>query len=497
VPLGGDAAHAGGYLAAAAHTSDGPFDAPQDYRRYNLFGKWTMPVRRGAELVASASGFGARWDASGQIPERTVPTVGRFGAIDPTEGGNTSRHDVTLGLRSLPSGHAQWEARAFATQYRFRLFSNFTFFLNDSINGDGIEQVDDRVLAGFRGSVTRPYTAVGRPATWSAGTGARLDRADVLLGNQRERERLDVRVDARIGQDQWFGWTQHRIELSPRVRLQVGARADAFRFDVLDQASQDTESDAANGSGVRWQGIVSPKANLAVDLTSRTAGYLNFGTGFHSNDARDVILAQPGDRVLPRAVGGELGARHSWIGGSIAAAAWLLDLQSELVYVGDEGVTEPVGRTRRLGLDLEARARLLPWLWADADLNLARGRLRDEPEGENRIPLAPSVTSTGGLTVREGGPLEAGLRYRFIGSRAADETNTVVARGAAIWEAFGRYRLSDFAIIGAVNNLFGAQWNEAQFATTSRLRGEPMEVTELHFTPGAPRTVQLGLEYRF
>ncbi len=360
-----------------------------------------MPVAREAELVASASGFGARWDASGQIPERTVPTVGRFGAIDPTEGGNTSRHDVSLGLRSLPSGHAQWEARAFATQYRFRLFSNFTFFLNDSINGDGIEQVDDRVLAGFRGSVTRPYTAVGRPATWSAGTGARLDRADVLLGNQRERERLDVRADARIGQDQWVGWTQHRIELSPRVRLQVGLRADAFRFDVLDQASQDTGSDAANGFGVRWEGIVSPKANLVVDLTSRTAGYLNFGTGFHSNDARDVILAQPGDRVLPRAVGGERGARHSWIGGSIAA------------------------------------------------------------------------------------------------SRAADETSTVVARGAAIWEAFGRYRLSDFAIIGAVNNLFGAQRNEAQFATTSRLRSEPMEVTELHFTPGAPRTVQLGLEYRF
>lgn len=85
VPIGGSASQPGGYVAAAAHTSDGPCDAPQDYRRYNLFGKWTMPVTRDAELVASASGFGARWDASGQIPERAVAAIGRFGAIDPTE----------------------------------------------------------------------------------------------------------------------------------------------------------------------------------------------------------------------------------------------------------------------------------------------------------------------------------------------------------------------------------------------------------------------------
>lgn len=120
---------------------------------------------------------------------------------------------------------------------------------------------------------------------------------------------------------------------------------------------------------------------------------------------------------------------------------------------------------------------------SDADLNLARGRLRDAPVGEDRIPLAPSVTSTGGLTVREWGPMQGGLRYRFIGNRPADEANTVVAQGMSVWEAFGRYRLRDFALIAAVNDLFGAEWNEAQFATTSRLRGEPTGVTELHFTP--------------
>ena len=184
-------------------------------------------------------------------------------------------------------------------------------------------------------------------------------------------------------------------------------------------------------------------------------------------------------------------------------ALWALDLESELVYVGDEGVTEPSGRTRRVGADVELRAQVAPWLWADADLNLARGRFLDEPSGANRVPLAPTVTSTAGLTVRDidRGRLagfESGLRMRHVGARAAIEDNSVRASGHTVWEVFGAWGIGPARAFFAVDNLSDVKWNEAQFATTSRLRGEPAAgVTELHFTPGAPRSVQVGVEYRF
>ncbi|MGH9259420.1 MAG: TonB-dependent receptor domain-containing protein, partial [Acidimicrobiales bacterium] len=278
------------------------------------------------------------------------------------------------------------------------------------------------------------------------------------------------------------------LQLSDRVRLEIGLRADLFRFGLADRLLGTRQAE--------WEGIVSPKANLAVRVGAATTVFANAAAGFHSNDARDVVAAGTGVTTLPRATGMELGLRHSWTRGSLAASVWGLDLESELVYVGDEGVTEPSGRTRRVGIDLEARLRLAPWLWADADVNLARGRFRDEPGGADYIPLAPTITSIGGLTVRDWGPWVGGLRYRVVGSRPADETGSITALGSAVWEVFATYRFARFDVVLTVDNLFAASWNEAQFATTSRLGAEPGPVTELHFTPGAPRSVQLGIAVR-
>ncbi len=246
-----------------------------------------------------------------------------------------------------------------------------------------------------------------------------------------------------------------------------------------------------------WLGVVSPKASLAIDLAPGMTLFTNAGLGFHSNDARDVVTAPAGETLLPRAAGAELGVRRTWSSGSLAVALWGLDLESELVYVGDEGKTEASGRTRRLGIDLEGRARVLRWLWADGDLNLSRGWFRNEPHTGNRIPLAPTVTATGGLTLRDVGRASGGFRVRHVGARAANETNTIRARGYTVAELFGAYEVGAARIFGSVDNLFGARWNEAQFVTTSRLQAEPEPVTELHFTPGARRGVQLGVGYRF
>ncbi len=486
LPLGGDASRAGGYLAGSVAATDGPFDAPQDFRRWNGYAKFTAPFSS-VRLGLTLSGLSSRWDASGQIPDRSVRSgaISRFGAIDSTEGGRTSRYD----LSATATGRS-WGARAFATRYDFRLFSNFTFFLDDSINGDGIEQIDDRVIAGASVWGERTAPLLGLTGSWRGTLGGRWDDASVGLFAARDRNRLATKNDDRVRIQNVYAALDRSFILGSRTRATLGVRADGFRFEVNDRTGATTFDPV-------WHGRLSPKASLAVELTPALTLFANAGAGFHSNDARAVVRGSSTDESLPRALGYELGARQTWDGGTLALSAWGLDLTSELVWSGDGGTTEPSGRSRRVGVDLEGRVRLLPWLWADADVNLSRGRLRDEPRDADRIPLAPTLTSAGGLSTTEIGGLGAGLRWRHIAERAATQDNSVRARGYMLVETFSTIRVRSSTIRLAVDNVFNVRWNEAQFATTSRLRGESMPVTELHYTPGAPRTFTLGIERRF
>ena len=210
------------------------------------------------------------------------------------------------------------------------------------------------------------------------------------------------------------------------------------------------------------------------------------------------MVTQPGARTLPRARGEELGVTITpGSGFSFSAVAWGLDLQSELVYNGDDGTTEPSGRTRRLGFDFEGRAQILSWLYADADVTLSRGRFRDLPEGQNFIPLAPTVTATGGLTVKHPDGYEASLRFRHIDDRPANEDNSVTAHGYMVFDATLAYTLSRTRVQVTGENIFNVAWNEAQFDTESRLKGETLPVSELHFTPGTPLSVKMKVEFSF
>jgi outer membrane receptor protein involved in Fe transport len=493
LPFGGDASRAGGYVAGSLSSGDGPFEAPQNFRRWNGYGKYTAPLGA-ARLGLALSGFSARWDASGQVPARAVHSgaISRFGAIDSTEGGRTSRYDLVATLigRTRHDGETTWGARAFATRYDFQLYSNFTFFLDDTVNGDGIEQIDDRVVAGAALWGERLTRLFGIDGIWRGTVGGRWDDATVGLFAARDRARIGTKTDDRVRIHNMYAALDRSLALGPHVRATLGMRADGFRFDVSERTGDSPFAPV-------WHGRISPKGSLAVELAPSLTLFANAGAGFHSNDARAVVRATSTAASLPRALGYELGLRRTWDGGTATAALWGLDLTSELVWSGDAGTTESSGRSRRTGLDVEGRVRLLSWLSADADVNLARGRLVDEPPGANRIPLAPTITTTGGLTTMERRGVTMGLRWRHIGGRAANEDNSVRARGSMVVETFSAVRVRAATIRLAVDNVFNVRWNEAQFATTSRLRGEATPVTELHYTPGAPRTLTLGIERRF
>lgn len=525
--------HRGAYFAGDFLTTDGPFNIGQDFRRFNLFAKTHYHIDENAELSLDAGAYGAAWDASGQIPVRAVEQglIDRFGAIDALEGGTTGHQHANMQFQSTTEA-SRFKAQAYVVRYDFKLFSNFTFSLENPSEGDMIEQTDKRTLYGLQSSYRVGHGLPIGAGFATLGGGVRADDAAVTLWESPDRVRKTQLVGADIAERNFFLWAEEEAVLSEHVRLLLGLRGDYFTFDVNDRL--DTNPSPPNqlphASGYTDALVVSPKANLVVSPVRSVDLFLNAGLGFHTNDARDAVITQridtrvralrqrgltnteinavleaerfdPAQRdatVVPQAFGTEIGTRIRLLDRlTVGAAAWLLDLEEEFVFVGDAGTTEPSGRTRRNGLDLEARAQIMSWLTANVDATLSRGRLRDAPEGEDAIPLAPTLTSTGGITAQHPSGLRASFRYRHIGDRPANEDGSVTAEGYTVVDALGAYAFGPAEVRLTFENLFNVEWNEAQFDTESRLPGESAPVSELHFTPGNPFNIRLGVSYRF
>jgi hypothetical protein len=522
--------HQGAYLAGQFYRTDGPFAAPQGFGRFNVFGKFHTHLSEDARIAVTASGFSSAWDASGQVPLRAVQSgaIRRFGAIDDLEGGTTGRQDVNL-LYEAGSGTSGFRLQGYVSRYNFKLFSNFTFFREDPERGDMIEQTDHRQIHGLNGTYRFDHALGSVSAASTLGGGFRADDAEVALWRSPARTRSEHLVDAGIAERNLYLWGHEELFLSTRLRLQLGLRWDYFTYDV-DDRREGKPSTLPHASGYAQQSILSPKANLVFSPVRALDLFLNGGSGFHSNDARNIIIDRRvadlargyqrqglgeaeieqrlveqnfdpehrSTKTLPRALGGELGLRARPASAlNVALAAWLLDLEREFVYVGDGGFTELSGRSRRYGVDVEARLGLRSWLSADVDLSLSRGVLRDEPANADAIPLAPRLTSTGGLTALHPRGYEGSLRYVHVGDRPANEEGSVTAHGYTLFNLLGTYQVGRFRFNMMVENLLDTDWNEAQFDTESRLPAELSPVSELHFTPGNPRNLRVGVAFLF
>ena len=494
--------HQGAYFGGQFQNTDGPVRSPQDFQRFNMFSKFHTHLSEDTKLSLSISGFSSAWDASGQIPTRAIERgmINRFGSVDDLEGGTTGRQDVNLKY-TAQMGNEAFEIQGYATRYNFKLFSNFTFFLEDPINGDMIEQTDDRRMVGINSSYRFTRTAGKTISTTTLGGGFRADDVTVSLWQSPNRSRQVNLVDADVAERNLSLWAQEELVFSARFRLQLGLRGDYFTFNVDDRL-EGIPSELPHVSGYAQQTILSPKASLVFSPASSVDIFANFGSGFHSNDARAVVQGQRvadllrvynrenlseneiGNRLqeqnfefsqastgtLPRAIGSELGLRLLIANRMhVSAAAWLLNLENEYVYVGDGGFTERSGRSRRYGLDVEARLGITPWLSADTDINLSTGKLLDEPAGQDAIPLAPRLTSTGGLSIIHPSGFESSLRYIHIGDRPANESDTVSAKGYTLFNFLAGYQLGAMKFSLVLENLFNIEWNEAQFDTESQL----------------------------
>ena len=540
------------YFAAEVAGAQGPFLHGERLERYNLFAKSTFDLSPTARLSVLATAYASSWIGSGQIPARLVDSgfLDRYGAIDPSEGGDTQRQQIILALRTRPSATESFTASASLVRYSLTLFNDFTFQLRNPVQGDAIEQDDQRTVLAANLKYSRRDRGV-LPGTLYSTLGAQVRNDDIeaSLWKVHRRARLasclslaNPCVHTSTRQTDAAGWVQEEWRPVPQVRLILGLRSDLFIFDVH-SLKPDGSLDAAHPAPlapVVQRSIQSPKASLVLSPAAELDLYLNFGAGFHSNDARGAVETG-GAGALPRALGYELGARARLLDGrlDLAAAAWLLDLESELVWSGDEGGTTPSGATRRYGIDLEGRLEILPWLFADVDVSLAHSQYKVDSGNGGAVALAPRRIVAMGLTARHPSGARASLRLRHVGPRPGSQLDAnspldpanpggprvphcnpsldagdpvqsrcyLVADGYTVLDAVIGYQTARYGIDLVAANLTNATYREAQFGNVSqvidppdgRARGpggrpwapESHPVQDLHYTPGNPFGLQL------
>ena len=482
------------YIAGEGLYSNGPFDYPEHFNRFNLFGKFIIPVGHASRLTASLSTFSSGWRASGEIPNRAVAegiVKDRFGVIDSAQGGTTSRTNINIKLVSKLKNDFTLENQAYYSYYFFNLISDFTFYYFYPQSGDAFRQHESRNLLGYNSRLSRKIVIGDGTLVSAAGMGLRYDKVDPaylahtlpggpILDYIQSGKIRELNVNAYLDETYRTGnWS-----------FNAGFRVDQLHFFYQNTAAG-SDTAAAIYDGVtprRGKTLFCPKFNIQYVVDPRVQLYVKTGKGFHSNDAR-IVIANRGYQVLPAAYSADIGLNWKPLPGLfINAALWYLYLQQEFTYgadLGDQAVS-PGGKTTRKGIDLSLRYQFNDWLYGFTDIDLARPRSIGGLKGRDYLPLAPTFTSTGGLDIKCRNGINGSVSYRYMHDRPANEDNTLRASGYFITDLTMNYTRKKYEIGLAIENLLNVAWNESQFEYISRFKQETRPVDEVSYTPGTP-----------
>jgi outer membrane receptor protein involved in Fe transport len=480
--------------------ADGPWDLPENLKRTNALVKYSRG-ERGDGYALTASVYDGSWHSTDQIPERAIESglLGRFGYVDPTNGGDSHRHALNFELEK-PLGDWKIDATAYALDYHLDLFSNFTYAI-DTASGDQFEQLDDRQAYGLHAELRRDNRIGSLPGRLRIGVESRFDdigQVGLYLTEGRVR-RSTIREDAvqRLG----LGlYAEQQVQPADWLRVVAGLRFDHARFDV--------DSDLEANSGSASDHITSPKLSFVFGPWADTEFFVNAGRGFHENDARGTTISVDpadgltgADRVNPmvRASGAEIGVRTAVLQYTqFALTAWTLRLDSELLYVGDAGATEANRASDRHGVELGVYVTPREWLTLDADLAWSHARFNEPDPAGNYIPGAVEGVASVGVALRHPSGWFGGARFRHFGEAPLNEDDSVRSDPTTVVNLDLGYRLNKrFAVSLAAYNLFDSQDNDITYFYESRLHGEGAPVEDRHFHPVEPRTLRLTFETRF
>ena len=485
--------------------NDGPWQNPENYRRVNGVLRYSL-AQGGTQHSLTAMAYTSHWHSTDQVPRRAIDSglIGRYGAIDPSDHGDTARYSLSWQMHKAVEG-GEWAASAYAIRSRLKLFSNFTYYLDNPVDGDQFEQTESRQVLG--GSLSRLWQGrlAGRESNATLGVQWRRDSlSPVGLYTARDGQRTGVTQESRVRQDSVGAYARNEIRWLPWLRSVAGLRADRLGVDVT------SNIDANSGARSAW--ISSPRLSLILGPWARSEFFLNWGQGFHSNDARGItarVTARSGEAIDPalplvRSKGREIGFRTEWLPGlQSSVALWQLEMASELVFVGDAGETEASGASRRHGVEFDNHYRATPWLILDADIALSQARFRqaqgDAPNAGRHVPGAVQKVVSGGVTLADLGPWSGQLQLRYLGPRPLIEDNSVRSQGTTLAYARVGYRISaDTRLALDVFNLFNRKASDIDYYYASRLPGEPAGgISGIHAHPAEPRTVRVSLSTRF
>ncbi|WP_374528325.1 TonB-dependent receptor [Novosphingobium sp.] len=478
-----------GSLLGALETtvSDGPWVLDERQRKFNGLLKYSA-----TDWSLGLSGYTNSWVSTDQVPARAINAglISRNGSIDPHLDGRAGRVALTFN-----GTFGDTTLSAYAIGSRLQLTSNFTYFLDDPVNGDEFRQIDRRGV--FGGAFRHEWK--GGTVTWRIGADTRWDRIG-KVGLYRTVAGAVVSTIREDRVDEYSGGLFGEVEtsLSPNLRLVAGLRGDAIGYNV--------RSDLAANSGRGSAGIVSPKVALAWKPGDGVEFYANYGEGHHSNDVRGAaITIDPGSgtRVDPvpvfaRSRGAELGARLERSHFNASLVAFWLDLASELVFVGDAGTTEPNDASRRYGIELALFWRPVQGVTIDGSASWTHARFRGVTTGQDFIPGATPFVLGGGISAKLTTQLTATARVRhfasapLIGDGSQRSQSTTLVNLGCYWE-MGSVR---FGV--DVLNLFDAKDPDITYWYASRLPGEPVDgVEDRHVHPVEPRQVRVSLRYAF
>jgi outer membrane receptor protein involved in Fe transport len=490
-------------IAAEATANDGPWDVPDRMKKLNGVVRYSSGT---ADEGVSITGMAYKnsWTSTDQIAQRAVDQglISRWGTLDPTDGGNSSRYSLSTRM-SQTNALGVSKLEAYAIHSTLTLYNNFTYFLDDPTNtiGDQFSQGDKRTILGFHGNHTFKGRLGAFDSETKVGIQGRFDDIDVALTKTFQRATYaDIRRD-KVREDSIGLYAQNTTRLTDWLRTIVGVRHDQFWANVT--------SDTPENSGKADASITSPKVGLVLGPFRNNEIFLNAGYGFHSNDVRGVTITVnppnapdaglPTDKVplLVRSKGAEIGWRARPVEGlETSVALFVLDYASELLFVGDAGTTEASRPSRRTGVEWTTTYKPVPWLGFELDIAATRARFTDVDAAGDRVPGAPNVVSSLGVTFGQQIGWFGTVKMRYFGPRPLIEDNSARSESTTLINARLGYRFENGIRLQLdAFNLFNTKADQITYFYESRLPqlGEAVGVADRHFHPVEPLSIRLTL----
>lgn len=484
------------YLAYEGSYSDGPFVDPLHYRRDNINGNYTRSFgenqKAGVRFVFGRNDF----FSSGQIPLDLVDggQLDRFGYLDPTNGGRIKLGTVSAYYSKALAGGDTFKVDGFVGRSLFDLFSNFTFFLNDPVNGDAIQQHDSRLQQGSNVQWVH-YHRVGRGAgSFTSGGNFHDNQINVGLYPRQGRMPTGVTTRANAHVTNGAGYGQENLTFfQGRLALGLGLRWDGFRYDVTDRVDPIL---SGTESAARWQGkghvAYTPSARIPVTV------HANYGRGINSVDAR-IVVQKPD---LPRLAATDFyqfGISSNLRRLSASADVFLIDHSHEQVYIPDDGTFEFKGPSRAYGYEAKASFEVTHHIALNGGLTKISNAFFRGGETRVYVDSAPHFVANAGLTVSGWRGWSGSLRMRAINHYRLDgEDPSIRAAGHTVFDLSVAKRITHALELNfSLDNLTSRDYWETQNYFESRVSPMAEAVSRIHATPAYPITAMAGVTLRF